>query len=461
MQESLEIPNFFCIFGTMIKPFSILDTRSKEWQERKRFWINTYNIKSELGRETTESKSKFWETDNSVSVFDATLCERMYDWFVPKGGKVLDPFAGGSVRGIVATEMGFQYEGIDISKNQIEANKKQSNKPKWVVGDSDGVLDNLNNAEYDFVFTCPPYYDLEKYSETQNDLSNMSDDEFDSKYLSILSKSAEKLKENRFFVVVVSEVREVSKTGNYKIGKYRGLVHKTIQNLESSGLHFYNDMVLFNSQHQAGRVVDTYFKRNRKIASVHQNVLVFVKGNPDLATEDIEWDGTYRCKVDGMQFKSFREAAISLNPNELVASEVERRCKSPKTKYKGWQIVGEETNPILKYSIDGYYFESPVQAALYLSYSETEIRNRLESKAEYYSHWKKLENPIIDWTYEEHAETLQDCSVRDKVHTISCDDLMFYSMKEAAEYFKCSDERIRQKLQSPKHPNYFYLFTKK
>ena len=445
----------------MIKPFSILDTRSKEWQERKRFWINTYNIKSELGRETTESKSKFWETDNSVSIFDATLCERMYDWFVPKGGKVLDPFAGGSVRGIVATEMGFQYEGIDISKNQIEANKKQSNKPKWVVGDSDGVLDTLNNTEYDFVFTCPPYYDLEKYSETQNDLSNMNDDEFDSKYLSILSKSAQKLKENRFFVVVVSEVREVSKTGNYKIGKYRGLVHKTIQNLESSGLHFYNDMVLFNSQHQAGRVVDTYFKRNRKIASVHQNVLVFVKGNPDLATEDIEWDGTYRCKVDGMQFKSFREAAISLNPNELVASEVERRCKSPKTKYKGWQIVGEETNPILKYSIDGYYFESPVQAALYLSYSETEIRNRLESKAKYYSHWKKLENPIIDWTYEEHAETLQDCSVRDKVHTISCDNLMFYSMKEAAEYFKCSDERIRQKLQSPKHPNYFYLFTKK
>jgi DNA modification methylase len=446
----------------MIKPFSILDTRTKEWQDRKRWWTNTYKIKSELGREGTISKSKFWDIEETnVSIFDATLCEYMYKWFTPKEGKILDPFAGGSVRGIVATEMGFQYNGIDLSEEQVKANRLQSTKPIWMIGDSDVVLNSLNDEQYDFVFTCPPYYDLEKYSETQNDLSNMSDDEFDSKYLSILSKSAEKLKENRFFVVVVSEVREVSKTGNYKIGKYRGLVHKTIQNLENSGLHFYNDMVLFNSQHQAGRVVDTYFKRNRKIASVHQNVLVFVKGNPDLATEDIEWDGTYRCKVDGMQFKSFREAAISLNPNELVASEVERRCKSPKTKYKGWQIVGEETNPILKYSIDGYYFESPVQAALYLSYSETEIRNCLESKAEYYSHWKKLENPIIDWTYEEHAETLKDCSVRDKVHTISCDDLMFYSMKEAAEYFKCSDERIRQKLQSPKHPNYFYLFTKK
>ena len=80
----------------MIKPFSILDTRTKEWQDRKRWWIQTYNIKSELGREDTQSNSKFWDDDDTVSVFDATLSEKMYEWFVPNGGKVLDPFAGGN-----------------------------------------------------------------------------------------------------------------------------------------------------------------------------------------------------------------------------------------------------------------------------------------------------------------------------------------------------------------------------
>ena len=109
----------------MIKPFSILDTRSKEWQERKRWWINTYNIQSELGRENTESRARFWE-DNTVSIFDATLCEKMYEWFCPKEGRILDPFAGGSVRGIVASEMGYIYNGIDLSEEQIDANKKQS-----------------------------------------------------------------------------------------------------------------------------------------------------------------------------------------------------------------------------------------------------------------------------------------------------------------------------------------------
>ncbi len=305
----------------MIKPFSILDTRTKEWQDRKRYWIQTYNIQSELGREDAESRARFWE-DNTVSIFDATLCENMYQWFTPKEGKILDPFAGGSVRGIVATEMGYEYMGIDLSKQQIEENRKQSDKPKWVSGDSDEMLDYLGDEQFDFVFTCPPYYDLEVYSDNPLDISTMEDDKFDEKYFSILGKAAKKLKNNRFFAVVVSEVREVSTTGNYKIGKYRGLVSKTIKACEEAGLHFYNDMILFNSQHQAARVVDTYFKRNRKVASVHQNILVFVKGNPDIAAEDIEFDGTYQCVVDGTKYKSFREAAIDINPNELVATEV-------------------------------------------------------------------------------------------------------------------------------------------
>ena len=34
-----------------IYPFSILDTRTKEWKERKNWWITNYKIQSELGRE--------------------------------------------------------------------------------------------------------------------------------------------------------------------------------------------------------------------------------------------------------------------------------------------------------------------------------------------------------------------------------------------------------------------------
>ena len=440
----------------MIKPFSILDTRSKEWQDRKRYWIQTYNIQSELGREDTESRARFWE-DNTVSIFDATLCEKMYEWFCPKEGRVLDPFAGGSVRGIVATEMGFIYNGIDLSDEQIEANKKQSDKPNWITGDSEWVIDSIYDKTQDFVFTCPPYYDLEKYTNNPADLSNMNADSFDKKYYSILKKAAAKLKDNRFFAVVVSEVREQSTTGNYKIGKYKGLVWKTIRACEEAGLHFYNDMILFNSQHQAARVVDTYFKRNRKIASVHQNILVFVKGNPDIAAEDIEWDGTYECVVDGKQYKSFREAAISINPNELVATEVQRRCRSTKSKYKEWQIIGEETKPDIKYEVDGVPFENPKQVAELIGgdMSESMARNYIESNNPKYRHWKKADG--WDITYEE-MENLWGNNIHLELPIISCDGKQFYSIIDAANFFGCSDERIRQKLKSEKHTDYIYLF---
>lgn len=442
----------------MIKPFSILDSRAKEWQDRKRWWTNTYKIQSELGRENTISKSKFWDIEESnVSIFDATLCEKMYEWFIPKNGKILDPFAGGSVRGIVATEMGFEYTGIDLSTEQINANQLQSEKPNWIVGDSEHILETINDEIYDFVFTCPPYYDLEIYSDDVNDISNMSVEEFDKKYYSILNKSAKKLKNNRFFVVVVSEVREQSITGSYKIGKYKGLVWKTIEACEKAGLHFYNDMILFNSQHTASRIVDTYFNRNRKVASVHQNILVFVKGNPDLATEDINWDGTYKCIIDGIKYKSFREAAISINPDVLVASDVERICRSTKSKYKEWQVIGEETNPKIRYEVDGVYFESPIQISNLLKGEITEqvARQYIESNNPLYRHWKRVDG--IDITYET-MENMWNNKIRIELPIIECEGLQFYSTIDAGKHFGLTGERIRQKVVSDSYPNYFYIY---
>jgi len=442
----------------MIKPFSILDSRTKEWQDRKRWWTNTYKIQSELGRENTISKSKFWDIEeNNVSIFDATLCEKMYEWFIPKNGKILDPFAGGSVRGIVATEMGFEYTGIDLSIEQITANRLQSQKPNWIVGDSEHILETINDEIYDFVFTCPPYYDLEIYSDDVSDISNMSVEEFDKKYYSILNKSTKKLKNNRFFVIVVSEVREQSITGSYKIGKYKGLVWKTIEACEKAGLHFYNDMILFNSQHTASRIVDTYFNRNRKVASVHQNILVFAKGNPDLATEDINWDGTYKCIIDGIKYKSFREAAISINPDVLVASDVERICRSTKSKYKEWQIIGEETNPKIKYEVDGVYFESPIQISNLLKGNITEqvARQYIESNNPLYRHWKRVDG--IDITYEE-MENMWNNKIRIELPIIECEGLQFYSTIDAGKHFGLTGERIRQKVVSDSYPNYFYIY---
>jgi len=436
-----------------IYPFSILDSRTKEWKERKNWWITNYKIQSELGREQTESKTIFWDTEG-VSVFDPVLSELMYTWFVPKGGKILDPFAGGSVRGIVAEELGFRYTGIDLSESQINANKLQSQKPNWIIGDSNKIVSTLK-SEYDFIFTCPPYHDLEIYSNNPNDISNMEYKDFLESLESILKKSVSKLKNNRFFGIVVSEIRDITTTRNYKIGKYKGFLPSVIQMCEDMGLHFYNDMILHNSQHQASRISKTYFNRNRKIPSVHQNVLVFVKGNPDLATIEIE-GGEPICQVNGTKYLTFRHAAIDIDPNELVSSEVERRCRSTKSKYKEWQIIGEETNPHIKYEVDGIPFESPKQISELIGadFTEQMARNRIDSTNPIYRHWKRTS----DWniSYEEMEKLWKNNIVLD-LPKISCEGKEFFTLKDAGKYFGVTSERIRQKLQDPSYQDYIYL----
>ena len=436
-----------------IHPFSILDTRTKEWKDKKNWWILNHKIKSELGREDTQSKTMFWDTEANVSVFDPVLCETMYDWFSPKDGKVLDPFAGGSVRGIVAEELGRSYTGIDISEEQIKANKLQSDKPNWIVGDSRKVVPTLTD-EYDFIFTCPPYHDLEVYSDNPKDISNMPYNRFLTSLNSILTHSVSKLKDNRFVGIVVSEIREASTTRNYKIGKYKGFVPSVIEMCEEMGLSFYNDMILYNSQGQASRVSKTYFNRNRKIASVHQNILIFVKGNPDIATEELN-GGTPICRVNGKEYLSFRHAAIDIDPIKFFGSEIERRCKSTKSKYKDWQIIGSETKPNIKYEVGGVPFESPNQISELCDLSERECKNRIESNNPIYRHWKRTDEWDINYKEMEEA---WECDLELQKPIISCEDMVFYSLKDAAKYFKLSSERIRQKLKDSSYSDYIYLY---
>lgn len=268
-----------------IIPFSVLDTKTAEWKARKQKWINL-GIQSELGRggdllgfQRIYSKGKERLFDRKTSVFDPVLCELMYDWFCIKDGRVLDPFCGGSVRGIVASYKNLEYTGIDIRQDQIQSNIEQGKRicpqksPNWIAGDSREVLDQQKNESFDFIFTCPPYFDLEVYSDIRGDISNMEWDNFIYCLSDIILKSCQKLKNNRFFCIVIGDVRDKERTINW----YRNLTGKTKQMIIDAGLNFYNDLILLdNIGTSAMRVEQAFIKR--KVIKLHQNILVFYKG---------------------------------------------------------------------------------------------------------------------------------------------------------------------------------------
>jgi DNA modification methylase len=272
-------------------PFSVLDTRQSNWLDRKRKWLNL-GIKSEIGRDSignnqwndlklhprkAESTKKIGIVGESSSIFDPALTELMYNWFCVENGNVLDPFAGGSVRGVVAHYLNYNYTGIELRKEQIESNLEQANKilnnniPNWICGDSDIILDNLQDKKYDFIFSCPPYHDLEIYSNLPNDLSNMSYDNFKVKYESIIKKSLKLLKKDCYACFVVGEIRD-------KKGYYKDFVSFTKQCFIKNNALLYNDAILLNTVGSASMRAAKIFESGKKLTKIHQNVLIFKKG---------------------------------------------------------------------------------------------------------------------------------------------------------------------------------------
>lgn len=295
-------------------PFSILSARDGWWRDRKRAWLSL-GIQSELGRtedvlfaaksldRLNEIKAKgaalaagrtFGAVQNfdgagdmtGTSIFDPVLCELAYRWFCPPGGLVLDPFAGGSVRGVVAGRLQRQYLGIDLRPEQVAANVAQASAilgevgaiPTWRCGDSLTELDAPDIGAADFVFSCPPYADLEVYSDDVRDLSTMSYEGFISAYRAIVAKACAHLRPDRFACFVVGDVRDTN-------GIYRDFVGETVQAFRDAGLGLYNEAILVTALGSLPIRAGKAFAATRKLGKTHQNILVFVKGDPRRATE--------------------------------------------------------------------------------------------------------------------------------------------------------------------------------
>lgn len=250
-----------------LPPFTLLDARSGEWQERKRAWLSLgitsgdgrysgvsfgagvggeksiqKGVCTHITKGTSPEVAKVFEAAGAgAGVFDPVVCELAYRWFSAEGAQVVDPFAGGSVRGIVAGALGRKYWGCDLRQEQIDANNAQADeietthRPQWVCGDS---METLADApEADFVFSCPPYGDLEKYSDDPRDLSAMDWHAFVAAYKRIILRSVGRMKPDTFACFVVGDFRDGK-------GFYRNFVSETIDGFEQAGARLYNEAIL-------------------------------------------------------------------------------------------------------------------------------------------------------------------------------------------------------------------------
>lgn len=256
------------------------------------FYPQKREVEHRLGRElsTAEYLAEFYTPPegstlpaSGTSIFDPVLCELAYRWFCPPGGMILDPFAGGSVRGVVAGRLGRRYVGIELRPEQVAANRAQAHiagdgpAPDWRVGDARALAELAADVEADFVFSCPPYWNLEVYSDDPADLSTLGREEFFAAQAGIVAAAVARLKPDRFAAWVVGDVRD-------KDGGYVNLPGRTVEAFEAAGARFYNEAILVTAAGSLPIRAGKQFSTTRKLGKTHQQMLVFVKGDPRRAT---------------------------------------------------------------------------------------------------------------------------------------------------------------------------------
>jgi DNA modification methylase len=255
------------------------------------------------GQRTDSVSREMADRGSGTSIFDPTLCELLYRWFTGPGQTVLDPFAGGSVRGIVASKLGRRYVGVELRQEQVAANRAQERlcgdpKPEWRQGDSRDIAKICKGVAADFVFSCPPYADLERYSDDPKDLSTLAYDKFVEAYAVIIKAAVGMLKPDRFACFVVGDIRD-------KRGFYRKFPFHTVEAFEAAGAGFYNEAVLVTATGSLPLRCERAFASARKLGKTHQNILVFCKGDPKKAAAACG-------PADGVDFQGMTEEGEQL-----------------------------------------------------------------------------------------------------------------------------------------------------
>ena len=259
----------------IIPPFSVLDSRQGHWQERKKHWKTLIQDEGE-SREGTLSEAKLMmDINNGVSLLDPVLSELVNLWFGMPKGKTFDCFAGDSVFGYVSSYLGNEFTGVELRQEQADLNNARVKgfNSKYICDDGRNVLNHIKENSQDLLFSCPPYFDLEVYSDLNNDASNQETYE---DFIAILdtafSNAIKCLKENRFAVITVGDIRD-------KNGFYYRFPDDIKDIFKRNGMLIYNELILVETLGTLPQRVGRYMK-NRKIGKCHQNVLVFYKGDP-------------------------------------------------------------------------------------------------------------------------------------------------------------------------------------
>jgi len=247
------------------------------WQGESGFSNVVFSTHAVECGEVKTNKGKSY--NGNASVLDPVACEVILRFFMPKNGKrVYNPFGGGVQFGYVTGAHGYEYISSEIRQNQCDCNNaicSDLDSAKWIQSDSSKFTPP---GKFDLVFTCPPYYKVERYIDYDGNPPpgeiNALDtyEKFRDTLFAGYKRAIEALNDNCFFVVMTGDSRD-------KNGSYHCHESETEIFFKEQGLLVYNKIIYleceFTRLAQAKKTLNY-----RKFPKREQKIIVAYKGDP-------------------------------------------------------------------------------------------------------------------------------------------------------------------------------------
>ena len=273
-----NIKNDINLFGEEIPRMGVMDRVGfapisiwkPDWNVTKTLkeWVGDAGQSRELqGKAMALLGSKY-----TTSIFNPHLAQMILSAYTDEKQTIYDPFAGGGTRGFVASAMGHEYTGVEIRQNEVDRLIERQTElgVYFNIHCNDSRLYDIAPDSFDFAYTCPPYYDLEVYSTTDGDMSNVATyEEFLDMLTDSLRVTYKGLKSGALFIMVVGNFRD-------KKGYLRHFNGDAIQAGKSVGFALHDELIFWGASDQAYQRLGQ-FVANRKSVRVHEYIIIFKK----------------------------------------------------------------------------------------------------------------------------------------------------------------------------------------
>lgn len=261
------------LFGNEIKKLSMKDrigfSPLSIWQPD---WTKVKELKEIVGDKAETRGESSYGFQDMQSIFNPHLAQMILSAYCPASANIFDPFGGGGTRGFIANAMGHMYTGIELRQEEVDrivAKQDELNRHFDIIcGDS--RKPHVKEESFNFCYTCPPYYNLEVYSDQEADLSNLP------QYGSFLRELRESVKQS--FMALKPGSLSVWVVGNFR-DKDGYLIHfnsDLIWIAKECGYKLHDEIIFWGASGNASQRCGQ-FEANRKSVRVHEYLVILKK----------------------------------------------------------------------------------------------------------------------------------------------------------------------------------------